>query len=149
MAAVQDAFESMDDDTARLVIQLQLDDLAQRTVTFEDNPEAFDADLAVTLLRRDLETAQIFLEDRCMSRSITAAVIQDGHIVAVHATEEEEARRDHYLARRMSLERVDVPEPAQPPPVLEDPELARLAGAYVSEEARQVFLPQVSAVFHI
>jgi len=147
MAAVQDAFESMDDDTARLVIQLQLDDLAQRTVTFEDNPEAFDADLAVTLLRRDLETAQIFLEDRCMSRSITAAVIQDGHIVAVHATEEEEARRDHYLARRMSLRRV--PEPAQPQPVLEDPELARLAGAYVSEEARQVFLPQVSAVFHI
>lgn len=93
-----------DEDTAELIIQMQLDDLEQqyrelyylpRTSKIHDTLVA-NLNMANELLRLRTHRA-----DRRLARSITRAVVRDGDMVTAHSQQEEQARRDHEVAQTL------------------------------------------------
>ncbi|KAL1614980.1 hypothetical protein SLS54_009321 [Diplodia seriata] len=98
---------AMDDQSAALVMQLQLEDIANIFATAkgkgraDDSGAADDQAYALRLAQQDLEATMAVLDDRKMSQSIARAVHADQHILAREAEAEAVAARDRRLAHQM------------------------------------------------
>lgn len=96
-----DISESMDPETARLVLQLQLDDLQTLTDTTKGKqPEGTidDFELALNLYKAELESTSETFADKHMSQSIANAVREDGELINRWVAEESRAAADRSLA---------------------------------------------------
>ncbi|MCJ1239604.1 hypothetical protein MMC14_007602 [Varicellaria rhodocarpa] len=91
----------MDDLTAALIIQLQLEDindLRQRSKGKNAEGSILDSQVAQCEYQKELERFQTIIQDRRMSHSISQAVESDANIITRAKTEEDHAARDHRLA---------------------------------------------------
>ena len=134
-------YGDVDDDTARLPIELQIQDITQQED--ELDPESTDAHLALQRQADNLRQAQAFLTDRRMARSIATAVTEDGALVAANVQQEELARRDRELALRLQGRATSSrPPPAVAPPASGDNDeiVSRLAGLFVSESSARTLM---------
>lgn len=147
-------FGAMDDQSAALIVQLQLEDIATIFATSKGKRRASEAlndqEYALQLCRQDLETNMVTLTDRAMGQSIARAVQEDRHILAREAEIEATVARDHRLACELEGRTAPLaaaPAPAPAPSSLatrsssdaaaaaaaEDEYLAKLLALYVSE----------------
>ena len=91
----------MDDLTATLIIQLQLDDindLRQRSKGKNLEGSIMDSQVAQCEYQKELERFQTIIHDRRMGHSISQAVESDAEIITRASIEEDNAARDHQLA---------------------------------------------------
>lgn len=134
------SLDDLDADTAELILQLQLADLQElkeRSGGKQKEGTITDAQIAAELLKEDLNNVRTTLHDQRMTRSIARAVQVDGNAVAHARQEEEIARRDHVLARRLSGSnlRADAHNAGMlHGDELEEEVIAKLAGLYVDED---------------
>lgn len=124
-----------DDATVTLILQLQSEDIEELSNASKGkgrHDEISDANLAVTIYQQELQTMSTILADRCMSKSLTRAVINDATLLNASLAEENAAASDRALAH--SLAGVN-PSSAVPEQTihLNDAFIARLAARYVSE----------------
>ena len=101
-----DALSTMDEESALLILRLQLED----SLTFSDpktekgeskEGEMTDAELALNVYREDLERATTIASDRQMSRSITQACQSDALVIAHSQHQEQLAISDREHARQL------------------------------------------------
>lgn len=93
----------MDDETARLVFQLQLEDLQEVSSDSKGKQragEVTDFELALGCYRAELESGTAFVSDRHMCMSIASAVRWDGDVINDMMAQEEQAMADRGLALR-------------------------------------------------
>lgn len=129
---------AMDEMTARLILQIQMEDMETLSKTAKGKGrenEKTDADLAMELYKKDLEDNCAFLSDRLMSRSIAHAVQTDGQLLFGAFEQEDLAARDHAAA--ISGEIPDVPAEIDrsllgEAQIMNDEVLEKLAAKYVS-----------------
>ena len=141
----------MDDDTADLILRLQLEDYdrlssSAKGKSVEGGPPS-DAELALFLYQQELRQSHLMLSDRRMTRSIACAVQADGPLLTETVSEEMSAVRDRDLASRLSGIRVSselVPWESAPAE-LDDELIAKLAALYVAETDGDGLAPAVSA----
>ena len=126
----------LDEATADLIIQLQLDDLEDLHDSRsgkEREGTTLDANVATDLLKRNLEEARSQLSDRRMTKSIAEAVHADAGILTNNTLEEENTSDDRF-------------EVAQSSTTVDEALLPILAGRYVSEHiGEQLALDQSSS----
>lgn len=142
MAAVTPSsflLDHIDDASANLILQLQLDDLKDLKLKRsgkqrEDSQN--DGEVAAELLEENIDNLLTFLGDRRMTRSIAQAVQADGVILARTALEEEVSHEDHALAQRLNGSTVNWEANVRSESI-DDAVLSKLAGLYVSEELGQ------------
>ncbi|KAL1619552.1 hypothetical protein SLS56_010046 [Neofusicoccum ribis] len=96
----------MDDQSAALILQLQLEDISSILASAKGKGRAGDApangqEYALRLTQQELEAGVAILNDRAMGQSIARAVQADRHILAREAEAEEAAARDRRLACEM------------------------------------------------
>lgn len=134
--------DRMDDATATLILQLQNNDIEELLRANKGkgrSGEASDADLAVATYQHELQERHTILSDRCMSRSLTAAVISDAALVTKSLAEENAAASDRALAHRLAG--VDGPEVAveqtKSEQALDDAFISRLVALYVSDKIEE------------
>ncbi|KFY26711.1 hypothetical protein V493_03912 [Pseudogymnoascus sp. VKM F-4281 (FW-2241)] len=138
--------QGVDEQTAYLIIQLQLQDAdfyssSSKGKARED--EISDESIAFQLQKQELEGLSIFLSDRRMTQSIADAVQTDGLILGETLSQEDIAVRDRGMARRLTegaeTSNVDYPDSRSKSQLLDDELLAKLQILYVSgfEETRQ------------
>ncbi|KIW21806.1 uncharacterized protein PV07_12768 [Cladophialophora immunda] len=128
-------FDNLDDDSADLILQLQLHDLEefkQSRTGKQREGSGSDAEIAAGLLEETLGDLRTFLADRRMTKSIARAVQADGIILTQSALEEEAAHEDHALAHRLNGTNIDS-EVKVHSESIDDTTLSKLAGLYVSE----------------
>lgn len=96
----------MDDETAELIIALQLQDVedvkSKSKGKGREGEKLSDAELAIQFQRDEYEQAKASLCDRRIANSIHKAVLDDGAKIVVLASEENNATEDRELAQRLS-----------------------------------------------
>lgn len=103
----------MDEETARLVFQLQLQDLQEISSNSKGKQragEVSDFELALECYKTDLESSTTFVSDRHMCMSIARAVRRDGEVINELKSLDEQAAADRGLALRS--EDGDIPPPS-------------------------------------
>ncbi len=130
-------FDLVDDATATLILQLQnrdIEELIQASKGKNQDGEPSDADLAVALYQQELQQMRIILTDRCMGRSFTQAVINDGLLLRESVAAENTAASDRALAHRLAgiATPTAAPEQMIVGDALDESFTARLAALYVS-----------------
>ena len=91
----------MDDESAQVVLSLQLEDLNRllgTSVQAEDSANRFDGRIALISYRDEIAARLGFLQDRRMGRSIARAVSQDQSILQDVRSQENDAIRDRNVA---------------------------------------------------
>lgn len=140
----------MDDQSAALILQLQIEDIATIFAASKGKRRASEAlndqEYALQLCQQELETTMAILNDRVMGQSISRAVQEDRHILAREAETEATIAQDRRLA--CQLEGRAVPAVAAAPSApsamgssadaaavatAEEEYLAKLMALYVSE----------------
>lgn len=104
----------MDDETIRLIFQLQLEDLQDVSTNSKGKQragEVTDFELALSCYRNELESGTTFVEDRHMCMSIASAVHNDGAVIHEIMAQEEQAAADRGLALRSQDGTCDIPPP--------------------------------------
>lgn len=94
----------MDDDSAQVVLSLQLRDLNRllgTSVEASDSINKFDGRIALISYRDEVAARLSFIQDRRMGRSIARAVIQDESTLQQARSQENEAIRDRAVACQM------------------------------------------------
>jgi hypothetical protein len=102
-------FQSMDDLTAALVIELELEDAETVSSSFKGKAHEgtlSDAELALELYKQELKRNASIFSDRRMARSIALAVQTDGNVLAESMSQEQSAARDRDMACGLSGTRV-------------------------------------------
>ena len=102
-------FQSMDDLTAALVIELELEDAEIVSSSFKGKAHEgtlSDAELALELYKQELKRNASIFSDRRMARSIALAVQTDGNVLAESMSQEQSAARDRDMACGLSGTRV-------------------------------------------
>lgn len=138
MASHEDLVD-LDAATAELILQLQLDDIAELEASSKGKArdgELTDNQLALQLYHHGLTDVTRLLADRRMATSVAAAVFQDGNILTQTQRDEQGAAEDHAMAHRLSG-RTPPPAAGTDLPRLTDDWLAKLAGKYVSRRMGQ------------
>lgn len=101
-------YASMDDDTAKYILELQLQDLGAVVSTQKGKKRLAetppDLDLALKLHKQELTAKLQCLGDIRLSHSIGRAVIDDGAAMASAQYEEQHAVRDRRMARELAGE---------------------------------------------
>jgi hypothetical protein len=97
--------QAMDEQSAALIIQLQLEDIENLFSTFkgkhrEDEPS--DAELALRQYKQELDVNASIISDRRMTQSIARAVQSDGIIMTESLYQEKVAARDREMARQLT-----------------------------------------------
>lgn len=142
MAEMSTPFDSMDLETANLILSLQLGDLEELCASSKDknrDGELSDTQFALFLLEQNLKAAQSVVSDRRMTQSIANAVQADGELISNVVNEEELACGDHTLAHRLNGSNV-ISEVHLSPENLDEKILSKLAGLYMSENVgRQLY----------
>lgn len=92
----------MDEQTAAVILQLQLEDIESIATTAKGKGRASDTlndqEYALRLYQQELEVSTTTLNDRIMGQSITRAAQTDHHILTHEVEIEEAAARDRRLA---------------------------------------------------
>jgi hypothetical protein len=129
--------QSIDDLTATLLIQLQLEDIEQILSCSKGKNrqgELTDTELALHLYKQDLECGASILSDRRMTKSIGRAVKTDADALAESSSQEQCAARDRNMACELSG--TQTPSDVKPCTVttdeMNDEHLARLEALWVS-----------------
>jgi len=95
----------MDDETAEVILTIQLQDLEEVMSKSKgkgrENDVLSDMDLALQLQREELEQAAGLVNDRRMAQSIHRAVQDDGASIVILASEENTAAADRDMACRL------------------------------------------------
>lgn len=94
----------MDDESAQVVLSLQLEDLNRllgTSVQVEDSVNKFDGRIALISYRDEIAARLDFLQDRRMGRSIARAVLDDGSTLRQVRSQENDAIRDRNVACQM------------------------------------------------
>jgi len=128
----------LDDETLRLVAQLQLEDLGDLLSPSKGKYRAgspTDYELAVQAYKLELESFSSFLSDKSLAKNITRAVNTDGSVVNGFVLEEKQARQGRDLEFQLSESRFyttespkDVPASSQ----FDDELLGKFQTSYVS-----------------
>jgi hypothetical protein len=150
-SAAVPSLDDVDIQTADLILQLQLADLAdleERNPGKQKEGNVNDAQMAAELFRENIRSLIAKFDDRRMSQSITAAVRSDGEAISQTVREEETAFQDHNLAHGLSgsrfgthRESVD----AEDQDELSADVLAKLAAIYVSEDVGEEMMRDLVA----
>lgn len=103
----------MDEETAQLILGMQLEDLrslvvARKGKAVEGNP-ATDEEVAIEFQINEIENQKNVMGDLVMARSISRAVQDDGTTIAILADEERRSVHDHQMATRLSGRPLDAP----------------------------------------
>jgi len=107
-------FHEIDEATAALIVQLQLEDCESIITTVEGKGkgregELSDTQLALQLYQEDMQRNDAVIKDRRMTKSIAQACQTDGNIVTASRSEEQTSANDHELACRLSGQPVERP----------------------------------------
>lgn len=106
MATVfEDTLHSLNEETASLMIQLQLDDCRHLLDSDKGKRRQFDhndVDFALRLYMEELSGNATIILDRRMTKSIAKAVQTDGEILVDSLVEEDRTAQDRQLAQNMS-----------------------------------------------
>lgn len=98
--------DGMDSATAGLIVQLQLEELAQMEQNTKGKASSQqplpDAETALGAYRAELRALQLSLADQAMARSIGAAIRSDGLVIAGLEMQEQQATQDRRTARQMA-----------------------------------------------
>ncbi|MCJ1414849.1 hypothetical protein MMC32_001178 [Xylographa parallela] len=97
----------MDEPTARLLLEFYREDLAEieaRQKKKQKPGERTDPELAVDLLKHDIENLQSILFDRRIAQSFAIAVHQDAPAISILVQDEATAAQDHRLAYELDRE---------------------------------------------
>ncbi|KAF4767675.1 hypothetical protein HAV15_009684 [Penicillium sp. str.  len=125
----------LDQPTAELIIQIQLQDACSCSNTFKGKSrDPTDEELAFYLQKEELKAVSHALKDRRMATSFAAAIQEDGRILAETKVEEESASKDQIVARKW-MDGEDLVEPNDFEPQtagLDDETLEKLEILYVS-----------------
>lgn len=108
----------MDDESAHVVLSLQLDDLNRlldSSAHVKDHVNVSDGRIALVSYRDELAARLCFLQDRRMGRSIARAVLHDESTLRQVISQENSAVRDRNLACSMSGARNG----SRPPPIID------------------------------
>ncbi|KAF4307846.1 Zinc finger RING/FYVE/PHD-type protein [Botryosphaeria dothidea] len=93
---------AMDDQSAALILQLQIEDIATIFAASQGKRRASEAlndhEYALQLCQQELETTMTILNDRVMGQSISRAVQEDRHILAREAETEVTIAQNRRLA---------------------------------------------------
>jgi hypothetical protein len=118
----------VDEDTAALILQLQLQD-AQDLSALANEGEATDAELALALYQDELQRTTTIIGDRKITKSIARACETDGALLNQTFAQEQAAARDRTAAYRLGgIHQPRLIEAAHPPATeLDDEELERLS----------------------
>ena len=137
-------FDSIDEDTAALIIQLQLEDSEAIIATAEGKGkgregELHDVQVALQLYRGYMQQVETFFTDRKMTKSIAQACQTDGNIVTASRSEEQTFANDHELACRLSGQ--PVAKPVDPWTItaeeMDEELMAKLTALYVKAPSDQ------------
>jgi hypothetical protein len=136
--ATMDVFATMDEETAALIIQLQIEDSQELSAISEGKGkgkegDVSDAELALGLYNEDLRQRASIIQDRQMTKSIARACQTDGNALAASLAEEQTAATDRGAAGRLGG--VTAPAPVEPWTItseeLDEELLAKLSALYV------------------
>ena len=113
-SAMDYLFDGIEEATAALIIQLQLEDSEELVATVERKgkgreDELSDIQLALQLFREDMQRYDTVIKDRQMTKSIAKACQTDGNIVSASRSEEQTSADDHEMACRLSGQSVEMP----------------------------------------
>ncbi|KAF5869055.1 putative ibr finger domain protein [Botrytis fragariae] len=102
MLAGNNCFADIDDETAKLIIQLQLDDIEYSSSKGKDRPDdVSDISVAFKMQKEELENIALFLSDQRMTRSIALAVQTDGAVLTEAVSRDDALLRDHSMALQL------------------------------------------------
>jgi hypothetical protein len=143
--AIVNAFNSMDEASAALIIQLQIQDSQQLSEEYEGTGkgregELSDTQLAINLYREDLQRHASIVADRQMTRSIARACQTDGNVLEASLSQEQTAASDRATACRLG----GVADPNHIPPwvvtseEMDDEFLAKLSAIYIQTPAEEL-----------
>ncbi|KAL8999132.1 MAG: hypothetical protein Q9169_001911 [Polycauliona sp. 2 TL-2023] len=128
--------EDVDDASAALILQLQrevMEELKGSSKGKQRENEVSDIDLAIDLLQQDLQETSTILTDRCMSRSLARAVIEDSAFLTAEVAREDAMAHDRLVAQRIEQGgETDCSKGSSGGPELDDLTMARLMALYVS-----------------
>ena len=138
-AAQTHNFDYLDDATAILILQLEDRDIqefldAGKGKGRDRDGLTSDADLAMAIYQQELQQRHAILADRCMSRSITDAVMTDAALLRESSSEEDTASKDRALAQHLATDDNAMPdtiEHVDPEHPIDDGVMARLGALYV------------------
>ncbi|EFZ02206.2 ibr finger domain containing protein [Metarhizium robertsii ARSEF 23] len=126
-------FDSFDQASLDLIIELQLQD-AQNLIKGKHRAgETPDGELAAELFKLELESLASFHVDQAMSRSLAHAILTDGEAIQSLVEEEEQAVRDRELAINGEAS-TQGPGTADPDTAIEDDMVKKLVALYVGED---------------
>lgn len=133
-------FAGIDDETANLIIQLQLDDIEYSSGKGKGHAdEVSDINVAFQMQKQELESIALFLSDQRMTRSIALAVQTDGVVLTEAVSRDDVILRDHSMALQLHRDPsvTDIiPEASSPPAsntqILDEEVLQKLQIMYIS-----------------
>ncbi|TVY45975.1 hypothetical protein LSUB1_G000218 [Lachnellula subtilissima] len=109
------ATTGIDDQTAAVIIEIQLQDIKQLLESERRKPARWQSDFVQTLLlqKEELHAALTSINDRQMSRSMACAVLADSHAIERFVAQERLAETDRAYACRLGG--VAIPPPSNRP----------------------------------
>lgn len=125
----------LDDATAALALQLQIQDVAELSSTSKGKSregEHSDAELAISIYESELEERNTVLADHRLARSLTRAVLSDEAIITESLTAENVATRDRALAQNLAGAANPFAANTTADDKVDDSLIARLTALYVS-----------------
>ncbi|KAG8423170.1 hypothetical protein J3458_000086 [Metarhizium acridum] len=128
-------FDSFDQASLDLIIELQLQDAQNLIKGKHKAGETPDGELAAELFKLELESLASFHVDQAMSRSIAHAAVTDGEVIRSLVAEEQQAERDRELAINGEAS-THGPGTAAPDTAIEDDMVKKLVALYVGEDGR-------------
>jgi len=140
-------FDDIDEATAALIIQLQLEDSAAIVAAIDRKGkgiegELSDIQLALQLYQEDMHRSNTIINDRQMTKSIAQACLTDGNVITVSRSEEQASANDHQMACRLSGHSAAMPHllsTATAEEINEDL-MAKLTALYVEAPTKQRLL---------
>ncbi|ROV93696.1 hypothetical protein VPNG_08837 [Cytospora leucostoma] len=102
----------MDDETARLVLQLQLEELQEATSKLKGKQpagEVNDFEVSLKCYKDNLDESMTLVSDRILCKSIASAVQTDGEVIREVKVQEQQATADRALALRSRNGNIPVP----------------------------------------
>ncbi|CAD6446935.1 07300c3a-86b7-4935-8d04-89b37081dc2f [Sclerotinia trifoliorum] len=95
-------FEGIDDESLKLIIQLQLEDIEYSSSKGKGRADGVsDISVAFSLQKEELERTALFLSDQRMTRSIALAVQADGDVLTETVSRNDSSARDHAMALQL------------------------------------------------
>ena len=133
-------FNTMDEETAALIIQLQIEDSQELAAISEGKGKGreghlTDTQFALELYKEELQRNACIFNDRKMTKSIAQACKADGRIVTLARSEEQVAASDRDIVFRLAGRTANTASPAgsSTPEHMDDELLAKLSALYVSD----------------